>query len=147
MKTDNPPVVPASPSHVLPKFFGWVFWFAGFFGITAANSAMSARTRIGMPGVTAVGWIVGPAGASSGHAVGAYLGYRLGGGAGAFVSGATGAFLGGLSGAPPSHSVSAPSVELSPASWVGSSLGSCMPSWVPSGPCFNDLIPDAQQPR
>ena len=94
MKTDDPPVVPASPSHVLPKFFGRVFWFATFVGTVAGNTAKSPLT--GKPGVAALGWIIGPLGASSGHAVGAYLGYRIGGHAGAFVSGATGAFLGGF---------------------------------------------------
>ena len=96
MKTDDLPVVPASPSHVLPKFFGRVFWFATFVGTVAGNTAKSPLT--GKPGVAALGWIIGPLGASSGHAVGAYLGYRIGGHAGAFVSGATGAFLGGFVG-------------------------------------------------
>ena len=35
MKTDDPPVVPASPNHVLPKFFGRVFWFATLVGTVA----------------------------------------------------------------------------------------------------------------
>lgn len=95
MKTDDPPAVPASPNHVLPKFFGRVFWFATLVGTLAGNTANPLK---GKPGVAALGWIIGPLGASSGHAVGAYLGYRIGGNAGALVAGATGAFCGGFLG-------------------------------------------------
>lgn len=143
--TSPPPArVAETPSsyvttHRISAFLGW-----GVGGVAA--SGLAKRSGY-ISTATVTGWIIGPLGANAGGVVGTYIGRRLGGGAGASVSGATGAFLGGLSGAPPSHSVSAPSVELSPASWVGSSLGSCMPSLVPSGPCFNDLIPDAQQPR